>query len=111
MAYRGQSLRAVREEKKIQLKQIAADTRIATLYLNAIEEEKFERFPGRFYFKSFTGEYARSLGLNPDEVLRDLQFAYDEWYYQKQELKAADEVTEGGFFTRFAGRFLRPPEV
>ena len=109
MAYRGPSLRAVREEKKIQLKQISANTRIAAQYLHAIEEEKFDRFPGRFYFKSFTGEYARSLGLNPDEVLRDLQYAYDEWYHQREH-RSTEPFTEG-FFTRVAGRFLMPPEV
>ena len=109
MAYRGHSLRAVREEKKIQLKQISANTRIATRYLHAIEEEKFDRFPGRFYFKSFAGEYARSLGLNPDEVLRDLQYAYDEWHQRVQS--PAGQFTEEGFFTRVAGRFLVPPEV
>jgi cytoskeletal protein RodZ len=113
VAYRGKSLRAVREQKKIQLKRIADDTRIATLYLNAIEEERFERFPGRFYFKSFTGEYARFLGLDPGEVLRDLQGAYDEWYRhrEEQQLAAKSVSSGGGFFTRFAGRFLRPPEV
>jgi cytoskeletal protein RodZ len=109
LAYRGPSLRAVREQKKIQLKQISAHTRIATQYLRAIEEETFDRFPGRFYFKSFTGEYARSLGLNPDEVLRDLQYAYDEWHNQR-ERRSTEPFTEG-FFTRVAGRILMPPEV
>lgn len=112
MAFRGKLLRAVREQKKIQLKRISDDTRIRTGYLNAIEEERFDLFPGRFYFKSFAGEYARSLGLDPGEVLRDLQTAYDEWQRQKEERDlAVKSIADGGFFTRFAGRFLRPPEV
>jgi cytoskeletal protein RodZ len=112
LAYRGKSLRAVRERKNIKLKRISDDTRITMWYLNAIEEERFDAFPGRFYFKSFTGEYARSLGLDPSEVLHDLQGAYDEWYRQNmEETKGPDTVVDNGFFTRFTGRFRKPPEV
>ena len=44
---------------------IANETRIGMMYLEDLEEERFDRFPGEFYFQSFTKEYARSLGLNP----------------------------------------------
>ena len=112
MAYRGKSLRAVRERKNIELKRISDDTRITMWYLNAIEEERFEAFPGKFYFKSFAGEYARSLGLDPGEVLHDLQCAYDEWHSQSmEETRGAEAVVADGFFTRFTGRFRKPPEV
>jgi cytoskeletal protein RodZ len=112
LAYRGKSLRAVRERKNIELKRISDDTRITLWYLNAIEEERFDAFPGRFYFKSFAGEYARSLGLDPSEVLQDLQGAYDEWYRQRvNESEASKAVASNGFFTRFTGRFRKPPEV
>ena len=112
MAHRGKSLRAMREQKQIQLKRIADDTRITIWYLSAIEEERFDRFPGKFYFKSFAGEYARSLGLDPGEVIQDLQYAYDKWLQQKTEQDdTVRPIASGGFFTRFAGRFLKPPEV
>ena len=45
-------------------------------YLEDLETERFDRFPGKFYFESFTKEYARSLGLDPTEVLTDLQASY-----------------------------------
>ena len=73
MAYRGEALRHLREERKIPLRHIADQTRINLWYLSGIEEERFDRFPGAFYFKSFTREYARVLGLDPMEVLRDLE--------------------------------------
>lgn len=79
MAYSGKALRTLREEKQIPLRGISDSTRINLSYLAAIEEERFERFPGAFYFKSFTREYARALGLDPNEVLRDLEAAYHEW--------------------------------
>jgi cytoskeletal protein RodZ len=79
MAYSGKALRTLREEKQIPLRGISDSTRINLTYLAAIEEERFDRFPGAFYFKSFTREYARALGLDPNEVLRDLEAAYLEW--------------------------------
>lgn len=112
MAYRGKSLRSLRRRKGILLERISDDTRITTWYLKAIEEERFDRFPGRFYFKSFTEEYARSLGLDPLEVLEDLQGAYDEWLDQQSTNAGSDcPGSNGNFFTRFTGRFLNPPEV
>jgi len=79
MAYSGKALRSLREERQIPLRGISDTTRINLSYLAAIEEERFDRFPGAFYFKSFTREYARALGLDPNEVLRDLEAAYVEW--------------------------------
>ena len=79
MAYRGKSLKTLRETKQIQLRRISNETRIAMTYLEDIEEERFDRFPGKFYFKSFVSAYVRALGLEPDDVLQDLQTAYEEW--------------------------------
>lgn len=110
LAYRGKALRALRERKGIQLRRISDDTRITMWYLTAIEEERFDCFPGRFYFKSFACEYARSLGLDPREVLEDLQLAYDEWSSQSRSGQS-HSVPNGGFFARFTGRFREPPEV
>lgn len=112
MAYRGRSLRALRQQKGILLERISDDTRITKWYLTAIEEERFDRFPGRFYFKSFAGEYARSLGLDPLEVLEDLQGAYDEWVGQQSAKAGLDcPGPNGSLFARFTGKFLNPPEV
>ena len=77
--YRGKSLKDVREQRNLKLRWISEETRITTWYLAGIEEEQFDRFPGKFYFKSFAKQYAQKLGLNDYEVVRDLQTAYDAW--------------------------------
>jgi cytoskeletal protein RodZ len=79
MAYRGKSLKALRETKEIQLRRISNETRINLAYLEDLEEERFDRFPGKFYFKSFARAYARSLDLDADEVMNDLLMAYEDW--------------------------------
>ena len=98
MAYRGEALRHLREERKIPLRHIADQTRINLWYLSGIEEERFDRFPGAFYFKSFTREYARVLGLDPMEVLRDLEPAYLEWSLAREERNLRGTLPERGRF-------------
>jgi cytoskeletal protein RodZ len=113
MSYRGKSLKALRESKQIQLRRIANETRIGLSYLRDLEEERFDRFPGKFYFSSFTKEYARSLGLDPGEVVTDLQLAYDEWSGEclksrpTRTLRTSDE----GWINRITGFIRRAQEV
>jgi cytoskeletal protein RodZ len=89
MAYRGKSLKALRENKQIPLRRISNETRINIAYLEDLEEERFDRFPGKFYFKSFAREYARSLELDADEVMSDLLLSYEEWFAEKSGAAAA----------------------
>ena len=89
--YRGQFLKNLRMQKNLSLRRVADETRITTWYLAGIEEEQFDRFPGKFYFNSFTKQYARLLGLDPSEVVSDLEFAYDAW-----ELKHHPPALEKG---------------
>ena len=109
MAYRGKSLRTLRESKQIALRRIANETRINLSYLKDLEEERYDRFPGKFYFKSFTREYARSLGLSPESVLSDLQIAYDEWSgdgASEVNPRRSPAAVDDGLLNRITG-FLR----
>jgi cytoskeletal protein RodZ len=113
MAYRGKSLKTLRETKQIQLRRIANETRISMAYLEDLEEERFDRFPGKFYFKSFARAYARALGLEPEDVLRDLQSVYEEWSGEtaaQPELTAA-RATHEGILNRIAGYIRGAQEV
>lgn len=91
--YRGQFLKNLRMQKNLNLRRVADETRITTFYLAGIEEEQFDRFPGKFYFNSFTKQYARLLGLDPREVATDLEFAYDAWDMRRQPPATAEELS------------------
>lgn len=93
--YRGQFLKNLRLQKNLSLRRVADETRITTWYLAGIEEEQFDRFPGKFYFNSFAKQYARHLGLDPREVALDLEFAYDVWESRKQPVTRDQEVSIG----------------
>ena len=107
------SLKALRESKRIRLRRISNETRIGMAYLEDLETERFDRFPGKFYFESFTKEYARSLGLDPTEVLTDLQASYREWQGDSSD-PASNEAAaamEDGLLNRIAGYIRRAQEV
>lgn len=60
----GRSLHEARVRRGLELGQVAAETRIRTRYLRALEEERFELIPGSIYAKGFLRAYADHLGLD-----------------------------------------------
>lgn len=73
MASVGERLRQAREERGLTLPQLAVQTRISSHYLEAIEADRPESLPGRFFYKSFAQQYARAVGVEDDEIRRDLE--------------------------------------
>ena len=59
----GELLRKTREERRLSLAQVEEATRIRSAYLQALEEEAWDRLPPRTYVKGFLKSYARYLGL------------------------------------------------
>lgn len=80
MADVGARLRASREGKRLSLDAVAATTRVQSRVLSAIERNDAGALPPRPYGRGFVRAYARELGLNPDEIVRDYfgQFAPEE---------------------------------
>jgi len=65
----GTWLRQQREMREIHLNEIADRTKISLRYLRAMEQDNFELLPGHVFVKGFLREYAKYVGLNPDEVV------------------------------------------
>jgi DnaJ-class molecular chaperone len=75
VAYRGKTLRQVREKMGIDLELISRETKINMKVLEAIEGENLEKLPPLVYLKGFLKGYARSLGLDSQKVVEGyLQF-------------------------------------
>lgn len=62
-------LKSQREQRKLSLSQVAADTRISTRHLESIEEGRFEDLPGGMYNRAFLRAYCERLGLDQSEML------------------------------------------
>lgn len=65
----GDKLRQTRESKGYTIEQIARDTHIAKRFLEALEDENFDIFPGDPYLLGFMRTYSEYLGLEPEEVV------------------------------------------
>ena len=60
----GARLRAAREARRLDLPQIAAETRIPLRHLEAIEQGDFGSLPSRAYAIGFTRTFAKAVGLD-----------------------------------------------
>ncbi|TMJ00369.1 MAG: helix-turn-helix domain-containing protein [Bacillati bacterium ANGP1] len=65
----GERLRNAREAKGLTLAAAETLTRIRAVYLEALEEEKFDRLPGAVYARGYLRTYALALGIDPDELM------------------------------------------
>jgi cytoskeleton protein RodZ len=65
----GSWLRQQREIRNLTLREISDATRIGMRYLAALEDDRFEVLPAPVFAKGFLREYARYVGLDPDEVV------------------------------------------
>jgi len=76
----GNSLREERRRRKLDLSDVAAETRIRVTHLEALEQEQFDLLPPGLYRRSFLREYADFLGLDGDAFAQeyDLQFVRPE---------------------------------
>jgi cytoskeletal protein RodZ len=65
----GEKLRQSREEKGFTLEQVARDTHIAKRFIEAMEQEDFDVFPGEPYLLGFLRTYSEFLELDPQEMV------------------------------------------
>lgn len=65
----GDRLRQAREAKKLTIKNVAIDTNMAPTYIEALEDEDFDKFPGETYVIGFLKTYSEYLKLDPDEMV------------------------------------------
>lgn len=65
----GTWLRRQREGREIDLREIADASKIGLRYLQAFEEDRFDILPAPIFAKGFLRQYARYVGLDPEEVV------------------------------------------
>jgi transcriptional regulator with XRE-family HTH domain len=65
----GEKLKSVRESRKISIKEVAADTNISSIYIEALEDEDFDKFPGETYVIGFLKSYSEYLKLDAEEII------------------------------------------
>lgn len=95
MSELGVALRSERQKKNVTLADVSAATRIKLEFLEALEEGAYHLLPGPAYVTGFLRNYARYLGLHPDDCIQE--------YYAEQpavptpHVKAATRVLATGY--------------
>jgi cytoskeleton protein RodZ len=69
----GDTLRRERLRRGLKLEQVAAQTKIGSHLLRAIEENRFDRLPGGLFTRSFLRQYTHVLDLNEDDIIASLK--------------------------------------
>lgn len=98
----GAFLRAWRELRGWSIDQVAWALRIRLVYLEAIEEDRFDDLPGSIYVTGFARSYARLLGLDDGAVVRHLRTEYPELDRRKALIfpePPAERAVPGGALT------------
>ncbi|HIJ59881.1 MAG TPA: helix-turn-helix domain-containing protein [Nitrospirae bacterium] len=78
----------IRETLGKDLTEIANDTKIRTSYLKAIEERDFKHLPVEVYTRAYIKEYARYLGVDPNETIIE----YENYLTAKRNSKVPIET-------------------
>jgi curved DNA-binding protein CbpA len=75
--FTGPAIKALREQRGLDLRSIADHTKVSARYLEYIEEENFQKLPARTYIRGFLMLYAQALGCIPERVAGDYLKRYD----------------------------------
>ncbi len=76
----GEHLRREREMRGVSLDEISAATRIGTRFLEAMENEQWERLPGGVFNRGFVRAVARFLGLDEESLVAEYTLATGDRY-------------------------------
>jgi cytoskeletal protein RodZ len=83
----GERLKRERELREVTIKEIASATRIAAKFLQALENEEWEKLPGGVFGRGFVRSVARYLGLSEENLLSDYDQARGEASTPAQKLE------------------------
>ena len=67
----GEKLQQAREARGTTISEVAEQTRISRLYLEAIENNDYRTLPGGIFNKGFVKSYAKYVGVDEQEALQD----------------------------------------
>ena len=85
----GQALKKEREARGVSLADIVGETRISIRFLQALEDEEFDLFPGKFYVHYYIKNYLRACGADETAFFNTYQD------YLNQVLKKAGDMPPG----------------
>jgi cytoskeletal protein RodZ len=83
----GERLKRERELREVSPNEVVVATRISLRFLEALENEDWDKLPGGIFNRGFVRAIARYLGLNEEDLLAEYDLAHGE----QSEAQAAEE--------------------
>jgi cytoskeletal protein RodZ len=74
----GERLKREREMREVTLKEVTSATRIGPRFLEALENEEWDKLPGGVFNRGFVRAIARFLGLDEENLLAEYDLAHGE---------------------------------
>jgi cytoskeletal protein RodZ len=116
MASVGTVLRSGREAQGRSVEDIAQELCIMPSYVRAMEKDDAADLPGTFFYKSFVRQYATIVGLNPAELVAEVEAvtAVAEpvtTVAEKKPIRVPDPIVEASNNFNFSSRSLTAPLV
>jgi cytoskeleton protein RodZ len=74
----GERLKREREMREVSLKEVTSATRIGPRFLEALENEEWDKLPGGIFNRGFVRSIARYLGLDEENLLAEYDMARGE---------------------------------
>src|SRR5215475_9069303 len=74
----GERLKRERELREVSLDEVSKGTRIAHRFLDALENEQWDKLPGGVFGRGFVRSVARYLGLSEENLLSEYDLARGE---------------------------------
>lgn len=88
----GESLRQVRQEKNLSLKQVSKAISISGKYLEALEKGNYQELPGEVYARNFLKAYTKFLGLDSEKFVN--LFSSENIIYKKTKYSGVKDFTK-----------------
>ncbi|MBI3596485.1 MAG: helix-turn-helix domain-containing protein [Nitrospirae bacterium] len=89
----GQYLRRIREEHGLSVGEVARLTRISPGYIQALEENRLEKFPGEVFARGFVRVYGRCLGLDDEDTMTRFSQSAQAFFQRRDESQRHSEQT------------------
>src|SRR3954464_7952358 len=99
----GERLRAAREQKKMNLEDIAAQTRIPLRHLESIERADWDNLPAPTYTVGFAKSYASSVGLDRTEIGEQLREEMGGQRFATSTAEVFEAADPGGTMPKWLG--------
>jgi len=99
----GQALKKEREMRGISLADIAAETRIGTRYLLALENEDFSMFSGIFYIRYYIKNYLQACGAD-ETAFFNTHYSYLQSILEKKGAPPPDQYLSKVGYLKFKRR-------